>query len=581
MRAKTFLTLLAALAAVTMLCPQSLSLGKENDGLLVHEWGTFTSLQDDDGRELSGINVDDEPVPRFVHDVNPALLASPVLTSTHWEYRMKGAPRAHPLVTMRLETPVIYFYPPKGAADSFPVDVNVKFRGGWLTQFYPHAVFSAPQLETGSFDFGKLTPETVGSLTWNDLKVGTDAAGPETKERVWLAPRKVGAANVTNTDGESEKYLFYRGVGNLKAPLRITMDRGSHVLSVFGNFAAVPLGKETAAVPPLWVTQVRQDGAMAYRRIDGFTVSGDQKQLLGKGSCQFEAADFSRQNRPKLEAEMHAALVEDGLFADEATALLSTWQWSYFESAGLRVFYLVPRQWTDFYLPLAISGNPKTERVMVGRIELISDEQRDLLGKLRKSEISDGRWVELVPNSPARERFLAGRSDFGDLGQPIPADYQLYLKMGRFRNALVTAEEARQPSPNLTKFINTYGLHPFRVANRTPANQPAQSQELATAAMPVGRWSLEFTNGVKEASEIREDGSASVVEPRRTSSGKGAANGGAFVITFEDDRVERWTPVGLWMVVEHWASASEFPSGKPVLGIAERVRIAVVPKDQE
>jgi len=55
---------------------------------------------------------------------------------------MKGAPRAHPLVTMRLETPVIYFYyPPKGMTEPFPVDVNVKFRGGWLTQFYPHAVF--------------------------------------------------------------------------------------------------------------------------------------------------------------------------------------------------------------------------------------------------------------------------------------------------------------------------------------------------------------------------------------------------------------------------------------------------------
>ena len=471
MRARIFLTLLAALAAAMLLMSPSSSFGKGNDGLIVHEWGTFTTLQDEDGRQLSGINIDDEPVPDFVHDVNPALLASPVLTSTHWEYRMKGAPRSHPLVTMRLETPVIYFYPPKGAVEPFPVDVNVKFRGGWLTQFYPHAVFSDPHMETGSFDFGKLTPETVGSLTWSDLQVGTKKDGPETKERVWLAPRKVGAASVTNTDGESEKYLFYRGVGNLKAPLRITMDRSNHKLSVFGNFGEVLLGKEMAQVPPLWVTQVRPDGAMAYRRIDGFTVNGDQKQVLGKGSCEFAAADFNRQNRDKLEAEMHAALVEDGLYADEATALLSTWQWSYFESAGLRVFYLVPRQWTDFYLPLSISGNPRTERVMVGRIELVSDEQRELLGKLRKAEISDGRWVEQLKSSPARDRFLAGRSDFGNLGIPVPADYQLYLKMGRFRNALVTAEEARQPSANLTKFINTYGLHPFRVTKLKPRSE--------------------------------------------------------------------------------------------------------------
>ena len=31
--------------------------------LVVHEWGTFTGLQDDDGRELAGINIDDEPLP--------------------------------------------------------------------------------------------------------------------------------------------------------------------------------------------------------------------------------------------------------------------------------------------------------------------------------------------------------------------------------------------------------------------------------------------------------------------------------------------------------------------------------------
>jgi hypothetical protein len=40
------------------------------------------------------------------------------------------------------------------------------------------------------------------------------------------------------------------------------------------------------------------------------------------------------------------------------------------------------------------------------------------------------------------------------------------MKMGRFRNALVVAEEARQPSKSLTKFIDTYGLHPFRIAKR-------------------------------------------------------------------------------------------------------------------
>jgi hypothetical protein len=78
--------------------------------------------------------------------------------------------------------------------------------------------------------------------------------------------------------------------------------------------------------------------------------------------------------------------------------------------------------------------------------------------------IGDGMWVHDIPESPALERFLAGRAVFGNLGVEIPKEYKLYMQLGRFRNALMTAEEARRPSPSLTQFINAYGLHPFRVA---------------------------------------------------------------------------------------------------------------------
>jgi hypothetical protein len=142
-----------------------------------------------------------------------------------------------------------------------------------------------------------------------------------------------------------------------------------------------------------------------------------------------------------LAAEMRSSLVADGLYLDEANALLTTWQKSYFHSPGLRLFYLVPRAWTDHYLPLTVTGEPKIERVMVGRLELVSDEQRALLDRLSRTKISDGKWVLKIPESPARERFLAGRTDCGDLGVPIPTDYQMYLDLGRFRNALVAHEE--------------------------------------------------------------------------------------------------------------------------------------------
>src|SRR6266446_2519538 len=102
------------------------------DELVVHEWGTFTSLQNEEGRAIGGINTDDEPVPGFVHDLSKWLLLSQSEVPPMF---FQGAPSCHPDVTMRLETPVIYFHPPK-KGDFSKLDVHVEFRGGWLTQFY-------------------------------------------------------------------------------------------------------------------------------------------------------------------------------------------------------------------------------------------------------------------------------------------------------------------------------------------------------------------------------------------------------------------------------------------------------------
>lgn len=88
--------------------------------------------------------------------------------------------------------------------------------------------------------------------------------------------------------------------------------------------------------------------------------------------------------------------------------------------------------------------------------------------------------------------------------------------------------------------------------------------------LPVGRWSVGFANGVTQTCVIRKDGTTSVVEPRRASSGKAAVKDGSVVIVYDDDRVERWTSVGQRLVVEHWYPAAQFPSGAAVLGIADR-----------
>lgn len=89
-------------------------------------------------------------------------------------------------------------------------------------------------------------------------------------------------------------------------------------------------------------------------------------------------------------------------------------------------------------------------------------------------------------------------------------------------------------------------------------------------ALPVGKWKVEFSNGVKEACDIGNGGEASVVEPLRQSGGTAEMKNGVVVLTFNDDRVERWTPVGARYVVEHWFPASKLPTVAPVLGIGEK-----------
>jgi hypothetical protein len=93
----------------------------------------------------------------------------------------------------------------------------------------------------------------------------------------------------------------------------------------------------------------------------------------------------------------------------------------------------------------------------------------------------------------------------------------------------------------------------------------------ATPPLPVGLWRVEFENGVVESCEVRKDGSATVVEPLRSSRGKATVNArGVVVIVCEDDRTERWSPDGKRMKVEHWFPSSQYPAGKAVNGIARR-----------
>lgn len=455
-------TYLAAMILVGI--PAASAWGVNNgDRMIVHEWGTFTSLQDESGHELSGINIDDEPVPDFVHNLEPYILNTPILTHDYWLSRQKGAPRFHPQVTMRLETPVIYFYPPANAKLPLKLDVSVKFRGGWLTEFYPNAAVRLPGADDKEFDFTNLTRHSVGELAWRDLHVGTTAAGPETKENVWLAPRRVGAVNVTNNEEESERYLFYRGVGQQSSAIKVVTSNKCNTLQITPSLDNNSTSGQRILFPHLWLMEARADGTSAYRALGSLEVASESSLPMITAARRFSDSDFSADNRAKLDAEMHQALVSDGLYPDEATAMLSTWQRAYFTSAGLRLFYLVPRAWTDAVLPLTISGDPDITRVMIGRVELISDKQKETLDKLAKADGVGPQWLDKLGwDSPQRRQLIEGRAQ--DLDGKVPSHFQLYLDLGRFRNALVVAEDQKRGKgkTSLTRFVDSYEIRPFR-----------------------------------------------------------------------------------------------------------------------
>src|SRR5687768_7310874 len=105
--------------------------------LVVHEWGTITTIHDFAGKPQTGLNKIDasEVLPDFVHRYEPEHTRHDPAKVFAKSPLVPGRPD----VTMRLETPIIYFHPPAGTKYETPIDVEVNFRGGILNEFYPAA----------------------------------------------------------------------------------------------------------------------------------------------------------------------------------------------------------------------------------------------------------------------------------------------------------------------------------------------------------------------------------------------------------------------------------------------------------
>ena len=239
-----------ALCALFVSACVTLSVQAESPPLVVHEWGTFTSFQDADGATIAGINVDDEPVPWFVHRLQrtgdrPGQPAGKVVAGrSELPSRSHDAPGntgALFLSTLRLA----------GAA----FDVQATFAGGWLTEFFPAATADRA-------DFPKtLDAQARGSLLWKQVRLDPDAALlHDTTYRGLAGATKGHSTVVLNETKEAEKYLFYRGVGHLDAPI---VGRGT-ARSTSRCATATRLDD----LPRVWLVEVMPDGRVRYQALE-------------------------------------------------------------------------------------------------------------------------------------------------------------------------------------------------------------------------------------------------------------------------------------------------------------------------
>jgi len=301
--------------------------------LTVHEWGTFTSVSGVDGRTLDWLPLTGSTdVPSFVEHFG--------------EVNFKGGLRG----TVRMETPVLYFYCPQEAN----VSVYVSFRKGLITEWYPHANSVNPGLSDK--DRTLETMKSSGAISWNSVFVDPHAAADfpsDGSQNHYYAARQTSSAPIalsTSAGTQRERFLFYRGVADFRVPLTATISADN----------AVSLQAASSDVITNVILFERRGTQMGYRVLG---------PLQDKATLTPPPLDGSLDS---LASILEGILISQGLFPDEAHAMIETWKDSWFEE-GARLIYIIPRAFVDSVLPLHINPAPNnTTRVFVGRLELVT-----------------------------------------------------------------------------------------------------------------------------------------------------------------------------------------------------------------
>lgn len=357
---------------------------------VAHEWGTFTSVQGADGVQLTWNPLSVSELPAFVYDwakSEPPAQRNP---------RIVLVGKSTSMSLQRMETPVIYFY----SDDEITVNAKVDFPLGSMTEWYPKA--QIPGSATG-IGMGPRTLEWSGikiSPIPPPAKLSLPTLLQENSSSHYYAARETDA-DIVRVNGETEKFLFYRGVGNFRAPLTVTQSGHSGESIAVKNTGAESLRQ-------LFVYQRKGDLAR-YVFVPSLDPNG-RLELALDSSVPFAP---SSEIRKKLGSELGSALTREGLYEREAKAMVKTWDDSWFAEQGLRVFYALPGAWTDRVLPLSLTPKPaEIIRVMVGRAELITPRMEDDL----KREIV--RYAHGTPEEKANAVNAARALGLGRFMEP-------------------------------------------------------------------------------------------------------------------------------------------------------------------
>jgi hypothetical protein len=308
-----------------------------NPDLTAHEWGTFTSIAGRDGHaeKWSTLKGSTE-LPRFV------------------EHFSGPQAKAGLLGTVRMETPVLYFYSPRETA----VSVRVAFSKGLITEWYPRASHIEPNPERFLDRDVLYQRRGSGRIAWASVTVSPDLAAnfPHPREdqgKQYYAARETSAAPLvvrTAAGDQQEKFLFYRGVSASSVPISAT-------LTPQGQVDVRNLGQEE--IPGVILFERRGDKV-------GYRLGGALQSEMSLDPPELTATLDS------MSRDIEDILTGQGLYPDEARAMIETWRQSWFEE-GSRLFYVVPSDFLETILPLTINPVPsQIVRVFVGRIELVT-----------------------------------------------------------------------------------------------------------------------------------------------------------------------------------------------------------------